>query len=463
MRAFTRRQNPAQRVKSASTAAPMPSDRIRTQGFNRDSQRTVGNQAVQRLLAHSSENLAEGLDGSATTRVSHDFSRVAAYRSAHGAIQPKLTIHASDDVYEQEADSVADHVIGRREQKIAQPDSSGPTISVHGVTTGTLDLTDDIEDRLNRNKSGGTPLAGELRAFLVPRFHFDFSKVRVHQDSEATQISQELGARAFTHGTDIYFGAGQYIPSSTEGRRLVVHELVHVAQQERFQLGTPTVQCESIYEYARNMVKPERVLEFIGKWGRNSSPFNIAKNYVKLHWKGVSYWRDVRRSASTGRALLDRVDGLERGARALKKATDEQYSAESKLPAYPLQRNEKSGPVLATADELEYVEKYYNTAAQIANDAMAANSELRDAIAGWDGVVQQANQTDDFTRSSAWSAINDLNLRFNNEGGDFRAYLVSARDRAALVESWARSKQYHAADMLGKWTPQGYQPPPGPF
>ncbi len=116
-----------------------------------------------------------------------------------------------------------------------------------------------------------------------------------------------------------------------------------------------------------------------------------------------------------------------------------------------------------TNEELEYVEKYYNTAAKIANDAMAASSELREAIAGWDAVAEQANKNNDFTRASAWDAINDLNLRFHNEGGDFRAYLVNARDRASTVESWARSKQYHAADILGKWTPEGYQPPSGPF
>ena len=39
----------------------------------------------------------------------------------------------------------------------------------------------------------------------------------------------------------------------------------------------------------------ERVLEFVTKWGRNASPFNIAMTYVRLHWKGISFWRDVAR------------------------------------------------------------------------------------------------------------------------------------------------------------------------
>jgi len=208
--------------------------------------------------------------------------------------------------------------------------------------------------------------------------------------------------------------------------------------------------------------RAERVLEFVTKWGRNASPFKIASMYWKLNKKGISYWRDVSKAAKAGRDLLTRIDGLERGARAFKKATDELYSAESKLPSYPLQSADKAGQIIVTPAELDYVEKYLNTASMIANDAMAARSELDMAISGWDAAVAQANQTRDFTRKAAWEAITDLDLRFNNEGGSFRAYLVNARDTAGRVEFWARMKQYHAADILGKWTPQWYQAPTPP-
>lgn len=312
-------------------------------------------------------------------------------------------------------------------------------------------------------------------------FGHDFSQVRVHADAKASESARAVDALAYTVGRDVVFGAGQYSPNCKEGRRLLAHELTHVVQQGGAQ-GSPTlVQREPIEEYAREMAKqrkflreaalelakgptkPERVLEFASKWGRNASPFAIAMTYVKLNWKGVSYWMDVRKSAKAGRALLKRIDGLERGARALKQAADELYAAEAKLPGHPLQTDEKVGHIMVSKEELEYVDKYYNTAAKIANEAMATSSELRKAIAGWDAVVEQANETSDFTRASAWNAIIDLNFRFTNEGGNFRAYLVNARDRANIVESWARSKQYHAADILGKWTPMGYQPPAGPF
>jgi hypothetical protein len=62
-------------------------------------------------------------------------------------------------------------------------------------------------------------------------FGADFSGVRVHTGSEAVQMSQDLNAHAFTHGSDVYFNSGKYSPSTTEGGRLLAHELTHTVQQ----------------------------------------------------------------------------------------------------------------------------------------------------------------------------------------------------------------------------------------
>ncbi|MFW5766637.1 MAG: eCIS core domain-containing protein, partial [Coleofasciculus sp.] len=66
-----------------------------------------------------------------------------------------------------------------------------------------------------------------VRGFMEPRFGADFSGVRVHTGGEAVQMNQELGAQAFTHGSDVYFGAGKE-PGNNE---LTAHELTHVVQQ----------------------------------------------------------------------------------------------------------------------------------------------------------------------------------------------------------------------------------------
>ena len=62
---------------------------------------------------------------------------------------------------------------------------------------------------------------------MEPRFNSDFSQVRVHTGNEAVQMNRELGAQAFTHGSDVYFGPGK-APGNNE---LTAHELTHVVQQ----------------------------------------------------------------------------------------------------------------------------------------------------------------------------------------------------------------------------------------
>lgn len=80
--------------------------------------------------------------------------------------------------------------------------------------------------------SGGAPLDGAARAHFERGFGRDFSRVRVHSDAGAARSAREVAARAYAVGNHVVFGAGQYRPRSPEGRRLLGHELAHVAQQE---------------------------------------------------------------------------------------------------------------------------------------------------------------------------------------------------------------------------------------
>lgn len=69
------------------------------------------------------------------------------------------------------------------------------------------------------------PLTPEQRAHFEPRFGWDFTSVRVHSDQSAADAARQRGARAFTSGSDIYFGARE------DGPELLAHELAHVVQQ----------------------------------------------------------------------------------------------------------------------------------------------------------------------------------------------------------------------------------------
>ena len=52
---------------------------------------------------------------------------------------------------------------------------------------------------------------------METRFGTDFSSIRIHTDDNAAQMSKELGAKAFTHGKDIYFNEGK-VQSELKGR-----------------------------------------------------------------------------------------------------------------------------------------------------------------------------------------------------------------------------------------------------
>ncbi|WP_299211849.1 DUF4157 domain-containing protein [uncultured Dokdonia sp.] len=88
-----------------------------------------------------------------------------------------------------------------------------------------------IESTLQNSKGGGSPLDTNTRSEMESGFGADFSGVRVHNDSTAVQMNQQLGAQAFTNGSDIYFNEGKYNPESDSGKHLLAHELTHTVQQ----------------------------------------------------------------------------------------------------------------------------------------------------------------------------------------------------------------------------------------
>ncbi|HEX6144673.1 MAG TPA: DUF4157 domain-containing protein, partial [Geminicoccaceae bacterium] len=73
----------------------------------------------------------------------------------------------------------------------------------------------------------GRPLPDETRAYMEPRFIADFGSVRIHMDAADQAVARRLGARAFTHGRQIWLGPGE----SPSDKRLMAHELAHVLQQ----------------------------------------------------------------------------------------------------------------------------------------------------------------------------------------------------------------------------------------
>lgn len=168
---------------------------------------------------------------------------------AFGPVRPKLTVGAIQDPLEAEADRAAERVM-----RIGAADAQAAAgLPVQGGTQGTPRLRADMAVRegtelappvaaqIEGLHGRGRPMSESERAFFEPRFGADLAAVRLHHSAPATRASQAIGARAFTIGTDIAFGAGEYRPGTTTGRALMAHELAHVIQQG----GAPRslVQC----------------------------------------------------------------------------------------------------------------------------------------------------------------------------------------------------------------------------
>lgn len=197
-------------------------------------------------------------------------------------LQPKLTIGEPGDRYEQEADRIAKDVVQRIHstsnptvQHKEQPKESNSSLDNSWIPqlrifpsgneppqTPMLQtklsirqpgeqekddgiwkdyqtplqpqlqrVTDDVESGIQRARGGGQPLSESIREPMEQAFGADFSRVRVHADSQADQLSQSIQAKAFTTGQDMFFRQGTYQPTSRGGQELLAHELTHVVQQ----------------------------------------------------------------------------------------------------------------------------------------------------------------------------------------------------------------------------------------
>jgi hypothetical protein len=147
-------------------------------------------------------------------------------------LQAKLELGSPHDAAEQEADRAADAVMS----KTAEVACSCGTYRSKGVTVSRLPSGGTppggvAPPIIHAALAGsGRPLGAATRAFMEHRFGRDFSRVRIHTDGVAAESARAIGARAYTVGNDVVFGAGQYAPESATGRRLLAHELAHVVQ-----------------------------------------------------------------------------------------------------------------------------------------------------------------------------------------------------------------------------------------
>jgi hypothetical protein len=229
MRTFTQKQNHPQKPVSSSLARP----NLATLGPDHREypilhlQRTIGNQAVLRMLQTHAEEPKAGLTSTASPRFGHDFSQIPIHPPAAGALQTKLAINKPGDEYEQEADRITQQVMRMPEPQLQracacggacpkcqteQPDQDHDRVQAKRIGSGDLGQTAVPPIVHEVLAAPGHPLDPATRGFMEPRFGHDFSKIRIHADSQAAESVKAVQAHAYTVGQDVVFGAGQYAP-----------------------------------------------------------------------------------------------------------------------------------------------------------------------------------------------------------------------------------------------------------
>jgi len=209
-------------------------------------QQTLGNQAVQRRLQ-------SGLNPGSIHGV-YQHQPIIGNQGAARRLQTELKVNTPGDHHEQEADRVAEQVIRMSASSVTAravtPAGSGVQrkCSCGGSCTKCQEEPDQMLQRSasiaaatayappvvqEALRSPGEPLDSSTRAFMEHRFARDFSGVRIHSNEGSAKSARSVNALAYTVGRDVVFGAGQYNPGATEGRRLLAHELAHVVQQSR--------------------------------------------------------------------------------------------------------------------------------------------------------------------------------------------------------------------------------------
>ena len=106
-----------------------------------------------------------------------------------------------------------------------QPDSSQPERATEPLAPSQPLFQHSLERIAVHTPS--QMLEADVCSSMERSFGASFADVRV---AELPSVG-ELGARALTHGSNVYFQPGAFNPGSLEGRELIGHELAHVVQQ----------------------------------------------------------------------------------------------------------------------------------------------------------------------------------------------------------------------------------------
>jgi hypothetical protein len=158
-----------------------------------------------------------------------------------------MTVGHAEDPAERDADRRADVALSRLRRRAADTGDAAAEQHQHGPGCSHLrrapgpdgsalvgraggELDASTSRRIAGLKGSGRALPGEVREEMEGAFGASFADVRIHVGEQAAGLNRLVSARAFTTGKDIFFGAGEYAPTTSDGRRTLAHELAHTLQ-----------------------------------------------------------------------------------------------------------------------------------------------------------------------------------------------------------------------------------------
>ena len=243
-------------------------------------------------------------------------------------VQAKLTVNEPGDIYEQEADAMADRVMRMSSTETVKPVTGligkslqrkcahceeeekrkKPVMRKAEAGNSGMSVSSSFASSLNASKGCGSSLPQGARSFMENAFSTDFSSVKIHTGSQASEMSKGIYANAFTTGSDIYFKSGQYRPDTNEGKHLLAHELTHVVQQNsnRFSMG---VQRDPVAPLSLQPLTRDERIEYRRQTGNRIDRAFTA--FVAAAEQNRAAIKDkARQSASFTEMLIEVVFGL---------------------------------------------------------------------------------------------------------------------------------------------------------
>ncbi len=225
-----------------------------------------------------------------------------------------LAISQPNDPLEIRADQLAERVMRMPDVADGAATGAGRPTTAGGTTGSTTYASTGVAERV-RSLSGGRQLPASERGFFESRFGHDFRRVRVHSGAEASSLAQAVEARAFTLGSEIVFGAGEYQPTTAGGKRLLAHELAHVQQQQPTSIHRTIFRTPSVHSWAAKnsgATSSDNCCAICPvDLGVDIRPDNGFKNGIQLkaviqgHTTGASY--DIKRTKH--RKISQRIGG----------------------------------------------------------------------------------------------------------------------------------------------------------